>query len=70
MTTEPIELPIPAIVGEPRVEHARCSTCDAEATATIEFVATHVGPDGEPRGCWAPAIYTCPAGHFTLESET
>lgn len=20
--------------------------------------------------CWAPAIYTCPAGHFTLESET
>jgi hypothetical protein len=69
MTTR-IELPLPHYVGKPQTLTAKCCECEAVATATIEFVAFAVDAETrEPLGMWAPAIYECPAGHITMESE-
>jgi hypothetical protein len=68
MTTR-IELPLPHYVGEPRTVRAKCCECEAVATASVEFIAMFVNEAGSPLGVWAPPVYECPAGHFTLDSE-
>jgi hypothetical protein len=82
-TREPEEttpLPLPCYIGEPSTATCSCPECGDVAEAEIRFVCTgYVGPvltlDSargcweSARGCWEPAIYVCPAGHYTMESE-
>jgi hypothetical protein len=64
-------LPIPC---EPSTATCTCPECGDVAEAEIRFVCTgYVGPVltlYSARGVWEPAIYVCPAGHYTMESET
>jgi hypothetical protein len=69
MTTR-IDLPMPCYVGEPHSVTAKCCECEATATAEIRFVALAFdGETKDPLGVWEPAVYECPAGHITMESE-
>jgi hypothetical protein len=75
-TREPEEttpLPLPCYIGMPSTATCTCPECGDVAEAEIRFVCTgYVGPVltlASARGCWEPAIYVCPAGHYTMDSE-
>jgi hypothetical protein len=66
-------LAIPWYIGEPLRPTCTCPECGDTVKAEIRFVATgYVGDRltlDSARGVWEPAIYVCPAGHYTMESE-
>jgi hypothetical protein len=66
-------LALPMYIGEPSTATCSCPECGDVAEAEIRFVATgYVGDQltmDSARGVWEPAIYVCPAGHYTMESE-
>jgi hypothetical protein len=66
-------LALPMHIGSPSTATCTCPECGDVAEAEIRFVATgYVGERltlDSARGCWEPAVYVCPAGHCTMESE-